>query len=79
MRRLLNDSAAEPTVYINWGKFGEYELKLAADGEDAEVLLEAGASLAKTDAGGKTASDHASEHPTVLALLAEAGQRDELR
>ena len=49
--------------------------------EVAEVLLEAGASLAKTDAGGKTASDHASEHPTVLALLAraEAGQRDELR
>ena len=28
--RLDNAEAATPTVYINWGKFGEYELLLSA-------------------------------------------------
>lgn len=32
VRRLLNDDLPGPTVYINWGKFGEYELKIAEDG-----------------------------------------------
>merc|ERR1719502_1976289 len=31
--RLDNAECATPTVYINWGKYGEYELVLAADGE----------------------------------------------
>ena len=32
--RLDNAESATPTVYINWGKFGEYELLLSADGEN---------------------------------------------
>ena len=31
--RLDNDDQATPLLYINWGKFGEYELTIAADGE----------------------------------------------
>jgi len=31
--RLDNAESATPTVYINWGKFGEYELVIAADGQ----------------------------------------------
>ena len=31
--RLDDAESDSPTVYINWGKFGEYELKIAPDGE----------------------------------------------
>jgi len=31
--RLENDESPTPTLNINWGKFGEYELVLAADGQ----------------------------------------------
>ena len=27
-----NADSETPTIYINWGKFGEYELKVAPDG-----------------------------------------------
>jgi len=33
--RLDNAETATPTLYINWGKFGEYELEIAADGSSA--------------------------------------------
>ena len=33
--RLDNADSATPTLYINWGKFGEYELEVAADGASA--------------------------------------------
>ena len=30
----MNDVASDtPTVYIDWGKYGEYELKMAPNGE----------------------------------------------
>jgi len=31
--RLENAENPTPTVYVNWGKYGEYELVMAADGE----------------------------------------------
>lgn len=30
--RLDNSESPTPTVYINWGKYGEYELVISADG-----------------------------------------------
>jgi len=33
--RLDDADTATPTLYINWGKFGEYELEIAADGASA--------------------------------------------
>ena len=33
----LDDAESEvPTVYINWGKYGEYELRMAPDGASME-------------------------------------------
>ena len=32
--RLDDAESATPTVYINWGKFGEYTLVMTADGTD---------------------------------------------
>lgn len=34
--RLDNDASPTPLLYINWGKYGEYELTIAADGESME-------------------------------------------
>lgn len=31
--RLDNDDTPTPLCYINWGKYGEYELVLSADGQ----------------------------------------------
>ena len=31
--RIEDVESDTPTVYINWGKYGEYELKMAPDGE----------------------------------------------
>ena len=31
--RIVNSDSETPTVYIDWGKYGEYELTVAADGE----------------------------------------------
>lgn len=31
--RLDNDESSTPTMYINWGKYGEYELVVSADGQ----------------------------------------------
>ena len=33
--RLDNADLPTPTIYINWGKYGEYELEVAADGLSA--------------------------------------------
>ena len=33
--RLDNADSPTPTIYINWGKYGEYELEVAADGSSA--------------------------------------------
>ena len=33
--RLQNAESATPTLFINWGKFGEYELVIAEDGSSA--------------------------------------------
>lgn len=33
--RLENAETATPTVYVNWGPYGEYELEIAADGSSA--------------------------------------------
>jgi len=33
--RLMDADSPTPTVYINWGKYGEYELQVAADGASA--------------------------------------------
>ena len=30
--RFENEESATPTVYINWGKYGEYTMVVAADG-----------------------------------------------
>merc|ERR1719263_2191246 len=30
---MVDDASATPTVHINWGKYGEYELKIEADGK----------------------------------------------
>lgn len=35
-RRILNDETDTPKVEINWGKFGTYELTIAADGESMD-------------------------------------------
>ena len=33
----MEDAESEvPTVYINWAKYGEYELKISPDGESME-------------------------------------------
>ena len=34
--RLEDAGSPTPTVYINWGKYGEYELTMAPDGESME-------------------------------------------
>ena len=31
--KLLNDDTPTPTVHIDWAKFGQYELVIAADGQ----------------------------------------------
>ena len=33
VRRLTNDASATPTVHIDWGKYGNYELVMAEDGQ----------------------------------------------
>ena len=32
--RLQDADSDAPTVYIDWGKYGKYELKMSEDGED---------------------------------------------
>jgi len=34
--KILNDETDTPKVEINWGKFGTYELTIAADGESMD-------------------------------------------
>ena len=63
-RRLLDDASPTPTVYINWGKFGEYELVISEDGMSMSGSAKGNAANWRkaTRMGGIDAGEDANSH-----------------
>ena len=70
-RRLLDDASPTPTVYINWGKYGEYVLKMAPDGESMT-----GSAKGQPDNWRKAARLRGLDEPAAPKSASSKGKRD---